>query len=171
MQIPNPVIKIHKKKLKSFLKKFWKFYKKLLSYKKRPGKQQATLLEAEFDKLFSTATGYEQLDDRIKSTMAKKIKLLLVLQFPELPLHNNVSELGARAQARYRDISFHTMNEKGTKAKDTLMTINETAKKLGINAFKYFHDRISKTFNMPSLSELLKEKLAPQSTYVDLNTT
>ena len=154
----NPAIKVHKKKLKSFLKKFWQFYRKLLSYKERPEKKKANLLEVEFDKLFSTVTGYEQLDERIKSTIAKKIKLLLVLQFPALPLHNNVSELGARSQARYRDISFHTINEKGTKAKDTLMTINETAKKLGVNAFKYFHDRISKTFNMPSLAELLKEK-------------
>ena len=51
-----------------------------------------------------------------------------MLKYPELPLYNNASELGARAQARYRDISFHTMSEAGTHAKDAFMTVVETAK-------------------------------------------
>jgi hypothetical protein len=41
-------------------------------------------------------------------------------------LHNNAAELGARVQARARDVSFQTRSEKGTKIKDTFMTINST---------------------------------------------
>ena len=109
-------------------KKYWDFYRKLLLYKQEPTDENADLLSKEFDDLFSTITGYDELDKRIQRTNLKKINLLLVLEYPELPLHNNGSELGARVQARYRDISFHTINPKGTKAKDTLMTIIETAK-------------------------------------------
>ena len=82
----------------------------------------------------------------------------MVLEYPELPLHNNGSELGARVQARYRDISFHTINPKGTKAKDTLMTIIETAKKLGVNSYQYLCDRISKKYSMPDLHILIKTR-------------
>ena len=115
-------------------------------------------MEASFELLFSTVTGYEALDERILKTKLKKESLLLVLQHPTLPLHNNASELGARAQARYRDISFHTMSEAGTQAKDTFMTIVETAKKLTVNTYHYFYDRISQTNAMPSLASLIEER-------------
>ena len=64
--------------------------------------------------------------------------------YPELPLHNNGSELGARDQARRRDISFHTMSDAGTEAKDTFMTLSQTAKKLAVNFYQYVKDRITK---------------------------
>jgi len=43
-------------------------------------------LETAFDKLFSTQTGYGELDKRIAKTLAKKDALLLVLKHRELPL-------------------------------------------------------------------------------------
>src|SRR6476659_10639698 len=92
----------------------------------------------------------------LEKTKIKKESLLLVLKYPDLPLHNNASELGARTQARYRDISFHTINKKGTEAKDTLMTIVETAKKSAVNSYQYLRDRISKKLQMPSLASLIQ---------------
>ena len=80
----------------------------------------------------------------------------MVLQYPVLPLHNNNSELGARVQARYIDISFQTKNPKGTECKDTFMSIVETARKLGVNVCSYILDRISKKFKMPSLANLIE---------------
>ncbi len=79
-------------------------------------------------------------------------------QHPTLPLHNNTSELGARKQARYRDISFHTVSEKGTEANDTFKTIIQTAKKLGVNSYRYLCERISNTLQMPSLAEMILNK-------------
>jgi len=55
-------------------------------------------LETKFDDLFSNHTGYDALDQRIAKTKAKNNSLLLVLQYPELPLHNNASELGVRSE-------------------------------------------------------------------------
>lgn len=151
----DPALPVHRKRLAIFLRRYWKYYRKLLAYKRSPTSTSAKILRKEFKILFSTKTGYDALDDRIKKTKLKKDSLLLVLKYPEIPLHNNASELGARVQARYRDISFQTKNKKGTEAKDTFMTIVSTAKKLGVNAFHYIRDRISKQFKMPSLSSLI----------------
>ena len=48
-------------------------------------------IQERFDSLFSTATGYKTLDDRIAMTKKKKEELLLVLDYPNIPLHNNKS--------------------------------------------------------------------------------
>jgi hypothetical protein len=152
----SPVVNAHIKAVEDFLDTYWEYYHKLLAYKKSPNALLAEQLSNEFDTIFSTETGYEQLDERIKKTKMKKDLLLLVLEHPELPLHNNTSELGARRQARYRDVSMQTKNKKGTEAKDTRMTITETAKKLFVNTFNYFYDRITRKFELSSLASLVK---------------
>jgi len=47
------------------------------------------------------------------------------------------------------------MTQEGTKASDTFMTIVQTAKKLGVSVFDYIGDRVSKSFKVPSLAELI----------------
>ena len=154
----HPIVPLYKEKLEKFLDRYWNYYAKLLDFKENPSSQKAELLSAEFDKLFSTRTKYQALDDRIAKTKANKTYLLLVLKYPQLPLHNNDAELGARAQVRKRDVSLHTMTEDGTKANDIFMTIVQTAKKLGVSAYDYIYDRVSKNYCMPSLSVLIEAK-------------
>jgi hypothetical protein len=115
-------------------------------------------LSKEFDKLFATHTDYEALNDRIAKTEAKKSELLLVLTYPELPLHNNPAELGARAQVRKRDVSLHTRTLEGTRVQDTFLTIVETAKKLKVNIYDYILDRVSQTYYLPSLASIIQKK-------------
>ncbi|MCP4160892.1 MAG: hypothetical protein GY760_12540, partial [Deltaproteobacteria bacterium] len=131
---------------------------KLLDYTEKPTAIVSKQLSDEFDVIFSTQTGYDELDARLTLTRDKKEALLLVLQFPFLPLHNNNAEGGAQHQARVRDIHLQTKNEKGTKAKDTFATIVKTARKLKVNVYHYLHDRITKKFSMPSLAELILEQ-------------
>lgn len=157
----HPFVLLHRTILDNFMTRYWDYYHSLLDFKNNPTNELAQSLDSVFDDLFNTKTGYDQLDERIEKTKAKKESLLLVLKNPTLPLHNNASELGARRQARYRDISFHTMNEEGTAAKDTFMTIIQTAKKLGVNTFQYLHDRLLKKFDMPSLASLIVKPAAP----------
>lgn len=154
----NPVVPLHKTLLDEFLTKYWFYYHQLKDYKEAPDPNKAIELTQQFEVLFSTHTGYQQLDDRIAKTQAKQKELLLVLKYPELPLHNNASELGARVQARARDISLHTMSEEGTKIKDTFMTISQTAKKLGVRTYDYIRDRVSGECKLPSLAQLIHEK-------------
>ena len=85
-----------------FLDSYWKFYHSLHEYKKNPSPEFAGSTAAEFDILFSTKTDYDELNRRISKTRAKKRELLLVLKYPELPLHNNRSELGARVSETKR---------------------------------------------------------------------
>jgi hypothetical protein len=42
--------------------------------------------------LFSTVTGYDELDRRIARTKADKTYPLMVLEHPEVPLHNNPAD-------------------------------------------------------------------------------
>ena len=126
----SPFIPYHRRLVDDFLKRYWKFYDKLLEYKKDPTVELKAKLNEEFDDLFSTITGYDALDERIAKTKAKKLSLLMVLEHPEIPLHNNPAELGARKRVRKRDVSFGTRSKDGIKAWDTFMTLAATAKKL-----------------------------------------
>lgn len=155
----QPIVPYYAKLLEEFRTRFWDYYHKLLEYKSDPTDEKAKILSDEFDILFSTITGYKQLDDRVSKTKAKKEYLLLVLKYPELPLHNNDSELGARAAVRKRDVSLHTLTEEGTKANDTFLTITQTCKKLGINTYDYIFDRISEGFKLPSLAQIIRTKV------------
>jgi hypothetical protein len=145
-------------KVKEFREQFWSYYGKLLEYKKSPSPELTQSLSVQFDELFSTETGYKDLDVRIAKTKAKKENLLLVLKYPELPLHNNNAELGARAAVRKRDVSFHTMTSEGTKANDTFLTIGETCKKLGISAYQFIFQKITKILPKASLADLLFQR-------------
>ena len=158
----SPIVPFNVDELEKFKTRFWDYYGDLLKYKENPKPETAARLSSEFDKLFSTKTGYDALDDRIGKTKAKKEDLLLVLKYPWLPLHNNDSELGARVEKRRQDVSLQTKSDEGTKAKDSFLTITQTAKKLGVNAYRYIYDRISKTFSMPSLADLILQNSLPQ---------
>lgn len=155
----TPVIKGHQDICSVFLEKYWNYYHCLLEYKKQPSKQFAMELETAFDKLFVPDTPYAQLNTCIKRTVKNREQLLGVLEYPELPLHNNSSELGARQKARKRDISLHTMTDTGTKVQDAWMTIVQTAIKLGVNIYDYIHTKVSNANSKtPSLSELIYQK-------------
>ena len=151
----TPVIGLHREFLDDFLKQFWEYYHQLLDYRQQPTGEEGLRLETEFDELFSIQTGYDALDKRIAKTNAKKDSLLLVLQYPELPLHNNASELGVRQRVRKRDVSFGPRTEDGLRAWDTFATLSETTKKLGISFYHYLNDRISGANQIPPLSDLV----------------
>lgn len=159
----GPIVPLNVEMLDSFKTCFWDYYGELLKYKENPTPEKTEILSAEFDRIFSTKTGYCALDDRIEKTRGKKELLLLVLKHPELPLHNNDSELGARVEKRRQDVSLQTKSEEGTKAKDSFLTVTQTAKKLGVNAYNYIYDRISKEFSMPSLADLIIQNFLPQT--------
>lgn len=153
----SPHIKIHQEYLASFQSKYWAFYDQLLDYKEQPSQKRAAELSLEFEALFVGNTGFFLLDKQIEKTCNNKNKLLQVLQFPEIPLHNNLSELGARRQVRKRDISLHTMTEEGTKNQDAFLSIGQTAMQLGVDVFKYLKDFISNNIET-SLAQIISQR-------------
>ena len=157
----SPIVDRHAKFLDAFRDRYWAYYASFQDYRAGPTQELAEKLRLEFDELFSSRTGYAALDDRIAKTAAKKDELLTVLSVPEVPLHNNDSELGARVSARRRDVSLHSRSERGARAMDIFTTLVQTSKKLGISAFAYLRDRLSDALEMPSLAQSIR--IAAQS--------
>jgi len=154
-----PKLKVNQLEQDRVRGQIWDFYEKLLNFKKLPPEQQQqqkSVLSKEFDGIFTQKTIYDELNDRIEKTFSKKDKLLRVLDFPALPLHNNCAELAVRRKVRKRDISLHTMSTKGTEVQDAFMSVVETAAKLGVNALDYLFDRITNKYQMTSLADLIR---------------
>jgi len=150
----------HQNVLDGFKNKYWQYYKKLLNYKDNPGKELEIKLSNGFDNLFVADTPFFQLNQCIERTLENKTELLTVLKYPQIPLHNNLAELGARRQVRKRDISLHTIVPKGTMAKDAFLTITQTAIQLGINVFEYVKELITNKKNELSLADIILQKIA-----------
>lgn len=155
----TPLIDTHRKILGTFMQKYWSFYHKILDYKDNSCQELAMLLDVEFNKLFTPNTDFFQLNQCITKTAEKKQELLTVFKHPEIPLHNNLAELGARRQVRKRDISLHTMTIEGTKNQDAFMTIGQTAIQLGVDVFKYIKELIANHENRTTLADIIFQKV------------
>lgn len=160
----NPLLSYYRNQLIVFISRLWEFYDKLLEYRKNPNKIDKEKLEKEFDELFSTTTGYDDLDKRIALTKEKKEELLLVLKFPEILIHNNPAELALRELVVKRKISYGTRSDDGKKAWENIMSILDTCRKLGVSFLEYIKDILSGKYNMPRLAELILQKAAQKST-------
>ena len=162
---PLSIIACHQKILDDFLERFWEYYRKLLAYRSHavrgqdsPSEYNVTELRLEFREIFTEKSGYEQLDERKRLTTAKASELFLILEYPELPLHNNPAELAARTMVQRRNISYATQTSEGTYSWDIFMSLVATTRKLGISFFEYIRDRILRTGDIPSLGSLIQEK-------------
>ena len=70
--------------LDRFLKKVWNFYRLLKKYKEDPTEKRRIYVKRRFNLLFSTKTGYGELDRRIASTKRKETELMRVLDYPTI---------------------------------------------------------------------------------------
>jgi hypothetical protein len=154
----EPRLAYHRTALATFGDAFWTLYRRLLAYRQQPTAREAAALTTTFAALFGTPTGYAQLDHRAALTLAKKDHLLQVLRHPEIPLHNNPAELGARQRVRKRDVSLAARTQEGVAAWDTFQTLVETAKKLGVNITAYLRDRLTGRYALPSLAALIAQR-------------
>lgn len=134
------------------------YYKELKKYKENPNEERKRELYPKFDILFSAKTGYDLLDARIELTRGKRTQLLTVLEHPEVPLHNNLSENGLREIVLKRKISYGTKTVRGSAAWENYMTISATCKTLKISFFKYIKEIFSCQRQAPKLADLIREK-------------
>jgi len=88
-------------------------------------------------------------------TRQKKRELLLVLDFPEVPLDNNNAERALREYVIKRKISNGTRTDDGTKAWEVFLSLLGTCRKNDVNFYDYLCDRISKSYEMPSLASVV----------------
>lgn len=144
--------------LQRFKKRYWKFYRDLLKYKRQPTPAQRARLEQAFDRLVDERKAAPFLAECIARTRKNKAKLLLVLAHPELPLHNNAAELAVRRRVRKRNVSFGPVSEAGRQAWDTMQSLMGTVEKLGVSFWRYLEDRLHQTNTVPPLAELIRLK-------------
>jgi hypothetical protein len=120
----------------------WKYYQRLRAYRQSPTPQRKAALEQGFTRLFLQRTGFADLNEALRRIYEKRDDLLLVLDRPELPLHNNLSESDIREWAKKRKISAGTRSELGRRCRDTFVSLKKTCRKLGVSFWRYLQDRI-----------------------------
>jgi hypothetical protein len=160
----SPVVPEHQRLLAAFRKEYWAYYRKLVAYRAAPSVEWARVLRQEFATLVEQPTGYAALDERIAKTAANEAMVLLVLEHPEIPLHNNDMELAARRRVRKRDVSFGPQSAQGARAWDSFQTLIATATKLGVRLYDYLLKRRMAPDETPSLADHIRQRTILAST-------
>lgn len=134
----------------------WGFYQDLKAFKLTPREDTQRTLRERFDAIFTQRTGFHTLNLALQRLHANKAELLLVLERPEIPLHNNLSENDIRDYVKKRKISATTRSEAGRAARDTFLSLKKTCQKLGLSFWHYLQDRLAHTQLLPPLPTLLR---------------
>jgi hypothetical protein len=151
----TPVLDCHKLILHNFLNQLWQFYDLLNRYKEQPDIGLKIHIEWLFDSLFLPETGYTMLDEIKAATRKRKQRLLRVLDFPIIPIHNNTAEIALREGVIKRKISYGTRSIDGKYAWENMLSILDTCKKLKVSFFEYIQDILSNSYSLPRLHQLI----------------
>ena len=99
--------------------------------------------------LCRTKTTFQTLNQALKRLHNNKAELLLVLERPDFPLHNNLGERDIRETVIKRKISGSTRSDNGRRARDTFASLKKTCQKLGIGFWDYLLDRLTLENHIP----------------------
>jgi hypothetical protein len=141
----------------------WQFYQDLKAFKCTPSDEQKEVLEKRFEEIFTQKTGFQTLNLALQRLHKNKPELLLVLERPEIPLHNNLSENDIRDYVKKRKISATTRSEAGRAARDTFLSLKKTCQKLGLSFWHYLQDRLTQHNHLPPLPLLIRTTTQPPS--------
>jgi hypothetical protein len=135
----------------------WKYYRRLGAYRESPSSHEKAALQRDFHELFTRRTGFHDLNVVLQRIHDKRTELLLVLDRPKIPLHNNGSESDAREWAKKRKISAGTRSDLGQRCRDTFISLKKTCRKLGVSFWRFLQDRILDKQNILPLPDLLRQ--------------
>ncbi|QEP45094.1 transposase [Ectothiorhodospiraceae bacterium BW-2] len=108
------------------------------------------------DELCRTKTSYMLMNNALSRLAANKTELFRVLERPDIPLHNNLSEREIREYVTRRKISGSTRSENGRRCRDTFTSLKKTCRKLGISFWDYLNDRISGANKLIPLADAIR---------------
>jgi len=160
-----PVIKYNKELIEKVRESIWNYYGELKEYKDNPCENVKIQLWNKFDEIFLQTSGYEELDKRLRLTYNKKEQLLLVLDFPFIPLHNNESEISAREIVTKRKISGGVRTEVGKTAWENALSIYVTCKKNKVCFYEYMLNIFKEASDRIKLSDIIKERKSEKDQY------
>lgn len=147
-----------KEDLATVRESIWQLYDDIKAYKANPNEKDKKSLEKRFDEIFTTQTASATLNAALKRLYKNKSELLLVLERPDIPLHNNGAENPIREYVKKRKISGSTRSESGRKCRDTFTSLKKTCRKLGIPFWQYLKDRVENTGLIPDLADLIRQR-------------
>jgi len=139
-------------------KAFWEYYRELDDYRENPSAKQKEVLQKKFDFVFSQSVENEELAAILGAMRKKKNKLLLVLEDPSIPLHNNGTENVIRNFKVKGKVSGPTRSIDGRKSRDIFTTLSKTCCKNKISFWKFLGSRIRKDKTVPFLPDLIKDR-------------
>jgi hypothetical protein len=142
--------------LDSVRRTVWQLYQDLKGYKSDPTAKAKQALKDRFDALCTTPTCFTSLNKALGRMHRNKDELLLVLERPDLPLHNNLSEGDIREYVKRRKMSGGTRSDEGRRCRDTFSSLKKTCRKLGISFWDYLKDRLrgeKRILPLPTLIE------------------
>lgn len=142
----------------------WDYYRDLKTYKLAPDPHAKLALSERFDAIFGETTCFVSLNLALGRLLKNKAELLLVLDHPEIPLHNNESERDIREFVKRRKISGSTRSDVGRRCRDTFASLKKTCRKLGVTFWAYLKDRVSGSHNIPQLGELMRARAREMAT-------
>jgi hypothetical protein len=148
----------HRQALDLVRSQIWDFYDELKAYKDNPDGEKKVELEARFDDLFTQKTCFVSLNLALGRIHKNKSELLLVLDRPDIALHNNLSEQDIREYVKKRKISGSTRSDEGRRCRDTFTSLKKTCRKQGISFWKYINDRVFDRNQIPPLAELIRQQ-------------
>ena len=128
-----PYSEPHRAAIEAVRREIWELYQDLKAYRQDPQPSRRPVLEARFDALCGRRTGFPSVNGVLKEMGAHRSDLLRVLERPEVPLHNNLSEGHVRDYVKKRKISGSTRSEAGRAARDVFASLKKTCRRLGVN--------------------------------------
>jgi hypothetical protein len=138
--------------------RIWALYADLKAYKEAPSEAGKAELAARFDEIFTAKTCFVTLNQALKRIHKNKPELLLVLDRPDIPLHNNIAENDIRDRVKKRKISGTTRSDVGRSCWDTFASLKKTCRKLRVSFWKYLKDRVSGAGVIPPLPDLIRQR-------------
>jgi Transposase IS66 family len=148
----------HRQAIEQIRQGIWELYAGLKAYRAAPEPRACDALGKQFDDLVARRTAYPSIDGVLKGMAADRAKLLRVLERPEVPLHNNLSEGHVRDYVKKRKISGSTRSELGRRARDTFASLKKTCRRLGVNFWEYLQDRVRDLGQIPRLADQIRQK-------------
>lgn len=143
-----PFFNSHQKLQEQTLSQWQHFYHLAKHYGESPpeerGKQKIQISKL-FDQITSQTTDFDSLDKQLRLTQKKKSRLLLFLDYPELPIHNNQCEQDLRQFVIMRKITGGTKSVAGDKSLARHLSIIQTAQKQGLDILSTLHGLLTET--------------------------
>jgi hypothetical protein len=136
----------------------WELYRDLKAYKAAPTRKARRALARRFDALCATKTCFTSLTHALERMGRNKRELLLVLDRPDLPLQNNLSEGDIREYVKRRKISGGTRSDDGRRGRDTFASLKKTCRKLGVSFWQYLSDRVRGAGQIPTLPSIIEAR-------------